>query len=301
MNRTGIGIVVYVVCLLPPGTVTRGDTVRGIDIDFVPIGNAGNAADTQVMADGSTGYGTVSHDYYIGKYEVTNTQWDAFVAMAGAPTGSPANDYDRDAFFTGTQQPTNFVSWREALQFANYLTSGDKSKGVYHFSGNHENPDQFVNLIDRAGAEATYGDIYFVPSEDEWYKAAYFKSDGSGYSLYANGTDIAPTGVDTRYGTSSPWNVGTGTMEQNGTFDMMGNVWEWTDRHLTSPSKSPRGGDYNDSVSQLAATNQYNRFIERGGRENIGFRIASNIPEPTTLSLLALGGLGMLRRRSHDS
>jgi hypothetical protein len=31
------------------------------------------------------------------------------------------------------------------------------------------------------------------------------------------------------YNSSLPWNVGTGTMELNGTYDMMGNVWQWNE------------------------------------------------------------------------
>lgn len=42
--------------------------VRGIDIDFVSIGNAGNGPDTNA-------YGAVANDYFLGKYEVTNAQW----------------------------------------------------------------------------------------------------------------------------------------------------------------------------------------------------------------------------------
>ena len=76
-----------------------GDMIRGIDMDFVTIGNAGNAAD-------STGYGSVGYDFSIGKYEVTNAQWNTFVSAAGAPTGT-GGGYDVSAYFTGDQQPTN--------------------------------------------------------------------------------------------------------------------------------------------------------------------------------------------------
>jgi hypothetical protein len=108
-------------CLLFLPGITQAVNVRGIDIDFVAIGNPGNGADT-------TGYGAVGHDYSIGTYEVTNAQWDAFVAAAGAPAGL------NGTYITGAQQPTTNVSWEEAVQFCNYLTSGDKSSGVYQFS-----------------------------------------------------------------------------------------------------------------------------------------------------------------------
>ena len=71
------------------------DTIRGIDIDFVTIGNAGNAADT----GGTPGCGAVSYNYRIGKYEVTNAQWNAFTAAAGAPTGNPSDAYDAECIF----------------------------------------------------------------------------------------------------------------------------------------------------------------------------------------------------------
>jgi len=65
-----LSAMVYVVAVV---NVASADTIHGIDIDFVSIGNAGNAGDTRggVYAN-PYGCGAVSYDYRIGKYEVTN-------------------------------------------------------------------------------------------------------------------------------------------------------------------------------------------------------------------------------------
>jgi formylglycine-generating enzyme required for sulfatase activity len=253
-----------------------------------------------MTTDGTTGYGAVGYNYRIGKYEVTNTQWNAFTAAAGAPTGNPSAAYGQSAYFTGAQQPTNYVTWYEAAQFCNYLTSGDKSKGAYQFSGNNTNPGNFLG-IDRTAAQTTYGTVCVIPTEDEWYKAAYFKPDGSGYSLYANGTSTAPVaGVNSNYYTSSyyngqPWNVGTGTMEQNGTFDMMGNVYEWNETLLGGSGRGLRGGSYDNYGDTIGSFFRYgNNQIY--GRDSVGFRVAS-VPEPCSLALLLIGGLALRNRK----
>jgi formylglycine-generating enzyme required for sulfatase activity len=258
-----------------------------------------------VLYGDPTYYGGVNYNYRIGKYEVTNAQWNAFALAAGAPTGNTVeygyNPYDEDAIYTDVQQPTNNVSWYEAVQFCNYLTSGDKSKGVYRFSGNNTNPGDFLG-INRDAAILAYGKTYVLPTEDEWYKAAYYT--GSGYSLYANGTDTPPiAGVNTNYdGTiGHPWNVGTGTEEQNGTFDMMGNVWEWneTKPYDSIPDRGFRAGSYLDIDNILASSfrGYYGPFIENDGVGSVfGFRVAE-IPEPATILLLTLGGLVFRKRK----
>jgi len=43
-----------------------------VEIDWVTVGDPGNPADTEVMSDGTTGYGSVDYVYRISKYEVTN-------------------------------------------------------------------------------------------------------------------------------------------------------------------------------------------------------------------------------------
>ena len=55
-----------------------------ITIATVPVGDAGNAPDTAVMKDGTTGYGSVAYNYNIGKYDVTAGQYTAFLNAVAA-------------------------------------------------------------------------------------------------------------------------------------------------------------------------------------------------------------------------
>lgn len=280
--------IMLVVCVL--ANVASAELIRGIEIEFVTIGNAGNAADTQVMNDGTTGYGAVGYEYRIGKYETKTRQWDAFIPIAGAPIGNPVGAYDVDSIYqTPSNSPVSNVSWFEALQFCNWLTSGDKSQGAYQFSGNNANPGDFLG-IDRDFAILTYEDVYVIPTEDEWYKAAYYT--GSGYSLYANGLDTIPAADNgwNYYGGeyNQPWGEGPGAEEQNGTFNMMGNVEEWTEALYSEDRHSLRGGCLDYQGPQLASSFRPNHGFFDYERTGTGFRIAS-VPEPATLCLLALG------------
>ena len=293
MKLFGICLVVLL-CV----NIASADVVRGINIDFVNIGNAGNPGDTRTDDPDSAypyGCGAVDHNYRIGKYEITATQWQ--IINTAAEIGD-----------TGTwsgSQPVARISWYEAAQFCNYLTSGDKSLGAYQLGTGGS------ITVDRASAISAYGVIYVLPTEDEWYKAAYYKPDGSGYSTYANGEDSIPAADNgwNYYGGaySSPWNVGTGTMEQNGTFDIMGNVWEWNETLIETASRGFRGGSY---AIQYYYTNRpgfpetvslSSADIAAGllpDRENsyLGFRIAE-VPEPATILIFFFGGFTLIKRK----
>ena len=248
------------------------DTIRGIDIDFVTIGNTGNSAD-------STGCGTVDYEYRIGKYEVTAHQYQTAAAAGGFNTGFGSGD-----------MPVYYVSWFDAAYFCNYLTTGNKNIGVYNISG------WSIEIMDHQLARSTYGVAYFLPSEDEWYKAAYYKPDDSGYSSFANGTNVAPiAGIETNYnaGYGQYWVVGSGAMEQNGTFDMMGNRTEWTEGWDIDDRRIIRGGSCMSSVSYLMSSMRLSTIAS--SQSQIGFRIAST-PEPATLLLLGLGALWNLKK-----
>lgn len=282
MKTRGAGIVL---CLLFISGIALAEVVRGIDIDFVTIGYPDNPGDTRVEAN-PIGCGAVEYVYRVGKCEITNDQWDTFVSLAGAPAGSTSEGYSHGSWYTGANIPANGISWYEAAQFCNYLTSGDKSLGAYLFSGDDDNAGDFLG-IDRDWALSTYGTVYVIPNQDEWYKAAYYT--GSDYSTYANGTYVAPiAGVDANYDDAigQPWNVGSGTPEQNDTFDMMGNLYEWNENLRSTYNRVIRGGgclddEYNISMSWCSSASQ-------GIEANIiGFRVVS-IPEPATLLLFGL-------------
>ena len=275
-----------------------GDSV---DIDFVDIGNVGNAADT-------TGYGAVGYDYSIGTYEITADQWATVTGFdANIETGSLSDPWSGS-------QPTANTSWYEAAKLANWLTSGNALQGAYQFS----DATTFTG-VDRDAALATYMTIYVLPSEDEWYKAAYLKSDGSGYTTYATG-DTTPDGIDSLgdttydsvyrdgFNNGSPLAVGGGTAENNGTYDMGGNVFEWGesafDGTLDDPNESRvlRGGLWAGSSGFLQSSSRSSSF-PGGEGSGSGFRVASVsaavavVPEPSSVGLLVIGAMGCVLRR----
>jgi formylglycine-generating enzyme len=280
MKKARMTICLAVVCVMAAVNFASADIIRGISMDFVTIGNAGNGTDP---ATGNL-YGAVSSSYRIGKYEVTAAQWQTINTAAGIGDSGP---------WSGNQ-PVAQISWYDAAQFCNYLTSGNKYSGAYKFdlSGNFQE-------IDRASSISTYGTTYIIPTEDEWYKAAYFKPNASGYSPYANGTNTAPVaGVNSNYdgAIGAPWNINNGTQEQNGTFDMMGNVWEWNETLFYGSSRGVRGGSY-VSYDYCLSSVLRDYYCSPYSKDScIGFRVAS-VPEPATLFLLGLGTVILRRKR----
>lgn len=264
------GIAVWLTCMMiQADTITHNGAT--VDMAFAEIGSAGNAAD-------STGYGAVGYNYRIGTYEVTKAQWDTVAAAAGI---------SESGVWSGSQ-PVASLSWYEAAQFCNWLTSGNKYTGAYQFNGSG-----ILTDVSRVAA-AVYGTVYVLPTEDEWYKAAYYT--GNDYSRYANGTNTPPVaGTDANYNNAigSPWNVGSGMIDQNGTYDMMGNVWEICESALdgtlndVTEDRLARSGSFGSTPDRLDPQDPDARWELDPTTEldYIGFRVVA-IPEPSTATLL---------------
>jgi formylglycine-generating enzyme required for sulfatase activity len=175
------------------------------------------------------------------------------------------------------------------------------------------------------------GATFYVPTEDQWYKAAYYKggSTNAGYWDYATQSDTAPTEVTAdgtgigsagstgnfaNYNRGADWGsplqdgnvttVGTnGGASAYGAFDMSGNVQEWND--LTGAAGSLRGfrgGLWSSGAFSLSSSDRGTNAPSSEG-VNYGFRLASPVavPEPSTwvmgLAGIACGGWQMFRRR----
>ena len=255
-----------------------------VQAELVTIGNAGNAA------DGTTGYGAVGYNYQISKTEVTIAEFTA----SGAGNGNENHWNDSgDGTSVGPNAPASGVSLYEAMKYCNWMTSGNINSGLYENKGS----DVWGAKMNRATVMAGSVNYFAVPTENEWYKAAYFKPDTSGYSLYANGMDTVPTQgaaagwnyYNGGYVNGSPnytWTAGYGGVEQNGTYNMMGNVGEW----MEDAVGVLRGGGYDDDESSLRSSGRGVNYFPAGEFNVIGFRVVA-IPEPATALSLLLGGL----------
>ena len=119
------------------GTQSQAERVA---IEWVTVGDAGNAADTEGIDDGANAYGAVAYEYRIGKYEVTNSQYCQFLNAVAAsdPNGLYNPDMGSSTHGGITRSgspgaytyavkagrganPVNYVSWYDCLRFANWL------------------------------------------------------------------------------------------------------------------------------------------------------------------------------------
>jgi sulfatase modifying factor 1 len=241
----------------------------------------------------------VNRDHYrMGVYEITNDQWNKFKSSLGVPvTGNPSSAYVHDPHWTGPNVPTNRVSWYEAAQFINWLNTSTGHQAAYKFTGTQGTEDYTMAIWSEEEAEGgtnlfRHKDaFYYLPTEDEWMKAAYW--NGTSLQIFATTGDEAPEiGVDCNAHSSlpEPWDVGSGILELNGTYDMMGNIWEFTESvfypwlgYGIGYGITLRGGSYGQS---LIYTFSGYRYDTGPGYETtyFGFRVASDVPVPIRLN-----------------
>ena len=324
--------------------------------EMVPVGDAGNAADT-------TGYGAVSYEYQIGKYEVTIGQYTTFLnAVAktdlyGLYSQSLMSGYNNDeggitqagssgSYFyyvtgpagpqipqaTAANRPIAQTTWWQAARFANWMSNGQPTtgqgptsteNGVYEVAGRTSGTAPAVNLVN---PNTGLPSIYRLPTENEWYKAAYHRSGGmsSGYWDFSTQSDSAPGNVLGSGGNQANYWTGVYSVTQSsnkfggqnyltdvgvfvgspsayGTFDQTGNAWELND--LTgnaSVSRGRRGGDWRSDWANASA---FVRYEEPASNIYGGFRLAAPaaVPEPSTYAMalagVACGGFSMWQRR----
>ncbi len=147
-----------------------------------------------------------------------------------------------------------------------------------------------------------------LPTENEWYKAAYYNPGNSTYNLYPTGSSLVPTASGpTGLGNHANYNnavanltdVGayTGTTSPYGAFDMGGNVYQWNEAVFGS-YRGLRGGAFNNFFASALQSSNRGSLPAALENVNVGFRVAS-VPEPSTavIAVIACGLIWVLRKR----
>ena len=268
-------------------------TFAAVTFDWATIGNAGNAADPM------TGFGAVANNFRMATTEVTNAQYAEFLnAVAatdnfGGPDPNLYNTSMSDQFAGITRSgsagsftyavtpgrennPAVYTSFIDAMRFTNWLHNGQGSGGT---------ETGVYNITDGTTETRAAGAQYFIPTEDEWYKAAYHQpaaqgGDSDDYWLYPESGNSNPVaGVDATFGnvTGNSTPVGTYAANFYGLFDMGGNVLEWNTGHLSASTRGYRAGSWFTGVVPLQSILRGGNFPTGEGSTN-GFRVASPIP-----------------------
>jgi formylglycine-generating enzyme len=311
----------------------------GVTIDYAEVGNPGNAA------QGTTGWGSVASVFKMATKETSNSQYVEFLNKVDAAGTNPNGVYNAlmgtdpvgGVTFSGTassgskytvksgtapsgvaytDMPVVFTSWFSAARFANWLQNGQTTgtagmeTGAYTLNGQTSGNAPARN----PGAQV------WIPSRDEWYKAAFYSGTGSSYYTWQNTSNTQPTNIisnlslanSANYGgastpTTNPIAVGSYTNSSTspyGMFDMLGNVTEFTDSGNVSSQVQVLGGSWATTLAQASLWNANASAIFRStatATGQVGFRVAA-VPEPTTIALAGMGlaglaGLDWMKRR----
>lgn len=300
--------------------VTFGSGVNSFDMVFVTIGNPGNTPDTMGTPIPAGGVGYV---YGIGKYEVSEDMINKFNASQSLQLNTDLR---------GAQKPATSVSWNEAARFVNWLNTNTGNFPAYNFATTGVNdpivpwsslePLDYDPLNPYRSKRTTYA----LPSDNEWYKAAYYNPGQDNYFLYPTGSDSEPISVTegTAPGTAvynlvsqGPADVDkAGGLSPYGVMGLGGNVHELEETSFDFlndsglSSKAIRGGYWSSDSLDLRSTFRSSSGFHANKYPWWGFRVVTlspqggggggQVPEPTTLAIVALGATCMAcRRRQH--
>ena len=263
-----------------------------------------------------------------------NPSMETDLNIAGISRSGASGSFTYSVIGDGNR-PVTYVSWFDAARFTNWLHNGQPT-GLQTASTTENGAYALLGANSGVGFSKNLGAQYWVPSESEWYKAAYYQpaaagGDADGYWLYPTASNAIPNSRNgsttdansgnfnrddciangfnggfavtnsTAYSSSQNYLTPVGAFTQAdsyyGTFDQGGNVHEWNDA-VISGVRGLRGGSWLSGEDGLRAS-----FRDSGvptyGDDYIGFRVAT-VPEPSVaVSLIFAGALLLSRRKRY--
>lgn len=276
-----------------------------IPIPFVTVTNAGNEPDVN-------GKGAVGYDFRIGKYEVNNHQYAAFLNAVAADdphglyntnsaenvhagvtrSGSPG-EYHYEVKPGMGHRPAVLVDFYDVLRFCNWLHNGQPSGPQDEMTTEDGAYTLTPELLAAENVLRNPGARFWLPSDDEWYKAAYHQPGDMGgelndywpfpyQSIDAPISEPPPGGANSANTCCETGRMATdvGAYTQSrtfyGTYDQGGNVQEWTEwtsEFQPLRNRRIRGGSwyYNEFYT---GSHDFEFDTTDYDSESIGFRVA---------------------------
>lgn len=210
---------------------------------------------TMAQADEYPVHEVVLKPYYIGKFEVTQAQWEKVMGKNLQDLRIMAEQGSYIAG-EGSNYPMYYVNWKDAAAFCTALSK-------------------------------MTGKTYSLPDEAQWEYAARGGMGSKGYR-YSGGDTLNDVAWCSQNGGLGTHAVGLKRGNELGIFDMSGNVWEWcVDRYALYGEKQEGKDSVDNRVVRGGAwysDESYNRVSARYGDDaaershNVGFRVVM-LPE----------------------
>ncbi len=259
-------------------TLTPGVT---LDLARIPAGEflmGSTDADSQVQSEEKPQHSVTLSDYLIGKYEVTNAQFAAFVKATGYKTTAEKEGWG-NAFDGSNWVDTKGADWQHP--------TGPNS----NLSGKDNHPVVLVSWDDAvafcAWASQVTGRTVKLPTEAQWEKVAR-GTDGRKYpwgNQAPNGSllnyadrnlkvDWADKAQNDGYETTAPVGNYPKGISPYGALDMAGNVWEWTSSLWGNDGNKPTYGyPYNAHDGREDQSSRDLRVVRGGGWRSVSFLV----------------------------
>ena len=223
-----------------------------MNMEFVTIGYPNNPPDRWRL-------GCVPYEYEIGKYQVSNADWAEFVESTGDM--SFVHKDMKTGILGGwnkpewAKKPVTYIRYEDACRFCNWMMTGDTERGAYDMR--------------KVPPKRLVGAVYFLPNEDEWYKAAYWRQDEKRYVKYPTG-DTIPELDEANFERGDDFSVGApyyfadvdafaDHATREGVVQLGGNAWELLENVTRNRSgkleNHYRGGSFGYTETGLSKGN----------------------------------------------
>lgn len=300
-----------------------------LEKDFIAVSDINNSPDSD------TGLGRCNEIYRLSKYDVTAAQYCAFLnAVASRPNAEGRYDvhglfhkemeidqnvkclvrtfiaseccYHYTVFKGREHFPITYVSWYDSLRFCNWLQHGQPLALEVNAGTTETGAYQICQSVEGQLVSPSAQAAYFLPNQNQWYKAAYYQHELNKYCNYPAGALVPPGNNIGNLVNQANWRIAalwgddhcvkegppyvtpvgsfTKSLSPYGAYDMGGNVAQWIFDIDASGNALARGGSWKSSsyysqIDELQRKSSGRALDPSLGYNDVGFRVATSARE----------------------